>query len=80
MAKNGSKQVFGDTSLHNLLFYKQVCSMGQKMVFNYHMVSAKVSTTIVIPYSYPMGHHSHSFVSKKGLKWLKTGFKRYLPP
>jgi hypothetical protein len=28
MAKNGSKQVFDDTYLHNLLFYTQVYSMG----------------------------------------------------
>jgi hypothetical protein len=25
----GRKQVFDDTYLHNLLFYKQICSMGQ---------------------------------------------------
>ena len=74
MAKDGSKQVFDDTYLHTLLFYTQVCSMGLKMVFNYHMVSPKVSTTLMIPYSYPMGHHNHSFVSKNGQKWLKTGF------
>jgi hypothetical protein len=39
MAKNGSKQVFDDTYVHNLLFYTQVCSMDQKRVFNYYMVS-----------------------------------------
>ena len=30
MAKNGWKQVFDDTYLHNLLFYTQVCSKGQQ--------------------------------------------------
>jgi hypothetical protein len=74
VSKDGSKQVFDDTYLHNLLFYTQVCSMGQIRVFNYHMVSPKVSTTLVTPYSYPMGHHNHSFVSKNGRKLLKTGF------
>jgi hypothetical protein len=54
--------------------------MGQKVVFNYLMVSPKVITNLMIPYSYPMGHHSHSFLSKIGQKWLKTGFWQYLPP
>ena len=80
MTKSCWKQVFDDTYLRNLLFYTQVCSMGQQRVFNYHMVSPKVSTTLVTPYSYPMSHHNHSFVSKNGRKWLKTGFKRHLPP
>jgi hypothetical protein len=31
-------------------------------------------TTLMSPYSYPMGHHSHSFVSQNGSKRLKTGF------
>jgi hypothetical protein len=61
MAKNGWKQVFDDSYLHNLLFYTQVYSMGQQMVFNYSMVSFKVSTTLMTPNSCPMGHHSHSF-------------------
>ena len=80
MAKNGWKQVLDDTYLHNLLFYTQVWSMGQQRVFNYPMVSLKVSTTLLAPYSYPMGHHSHPFVTKNGWKWLKTGVWCYLPP
>jgi hypothetical protein len=28
MAENGSKQVYDDTYLHNLLFYTQICSIG----------------------------------------------------
>jgi hypothetical protein len=67
-AKNGSKQVFDNTYFHNLLFYTQVCFMGQQRVINYYMVSPKVSTKLVTPYSYPMGHHKHSFVSKNGRK------------
>jgi hypothetical protein len=35
MAKNGWKQVFDNTYLHNLLFYTQICSMGQQVVFSY---------------------------------------------
>jgi hypothetical protein len=53
MAKNGSKQVFDDTYLRNLLFYTQVYSMGQQMVFNYPMVSPKVPTTLMTPNSFP---------------------------
>jgi hypothetical protein len=48
--------------------------MGHQALFDYPMVSPKVTTTFMTPYSYPMGHHSHSFVSKKGQKRLKTGF------
>jgi hypothetical protein len=43
-------------------------------VFDYPMVSPKVPTALTTPYSYPMGHHSHSFVSQNGPKRLKTGF------
>jgi hypothetical protein len=68
MAENGSEQVYDDTYLHNLLFHTQICSMGQQVVFNYPMVSPKVSTTLMTLYSYPMGHHSHSFVSRNGRK------------
>jgi hypothetical protein len=28
------------------------------------MISPKVPATLMTPYSYHMGHHSHSFVSK----------------
>ena len=80
MKENGWKQVFDDTYLHNLLFYTQICSIGQWVMFNYPMVSPKVPTTLMTPYSCPMGHYSHSFVSKNGRKRLKTGFWRYLPP
>jgi hypothetical protein len=37
-------------------------------VFNYLMVSPNMPTTLMTSYSYPMGHHSHSFVSKKRQK------------
>jgi hypothetical protein len=47
--------------------------MGQQVVFNYPMVSPKVPTTLMTLCSYPMGHHSHSFVSINGRKRLKTG-------
>jgi hypothetical protein len=73
MAENGRKQVFDDTYLHNLLFHTQICSIGQRVVFNYPMVSLKVPTTLITPYSYHMGHHSHSFVSQNSPKRLKTG-------
>jgi hypothetical protein len=65
MIKNGLKQVFDDTYLHDFLFYTQVCSMGQQVVYNYPMVSPKVPTTIKTPYRYPVGHYSHSFVTTK---------------
>jgi hypothetical protein len=74
MAKNGWKQVLDKTYLHNLLFHIQICSMGQQVVFNYPMVSPKVPVTLMTPYKYPLGHHSHSFVIKNGRKWLKTRF------
>jgi hypothetical protein len=80
MAKNGSKQVYDDIYLHNLLFYTQICSIGQQVVFNYPMVSPKMPTTLMTLYSYPMGHHSHSFVSRNRRKWLKTGLWQSLLP
>jgi hypothetical protein len=40
----------------------------------YPIMSLKVSNTLMTPYSYPIGHHSHSFVSKKGWKWFKKVF------
>ena len=73
MAENGSKQVYDDTYLHNFLFYTQICSMGQQVVFNYPMVLPSVPTTLMTQCKYPMGHHSHSFVAQNGRKWLKTG-------
>ena len=60
MAENGSKQVFDDSYLHNFIFYTQICFIGQKVVFNYLMVSPKVPTTLMTPYDYPMGDYSHS--------------------
>jgi hypothetical protein len=48
--------------------------VGQQVVFNYLMVSPKVPTILMTPYNYPMCHYSHSFISKNGGKWLKTGF------
>ena len=80
MAENGWKQIFDDTHFQNLLFYTQICSMGQQIVFNCPMVLPKVPSTLTTPYSYHMGHHSHWFVSKNGQKRLKTGFWRYLLP
>ena len=74
MAKIRWKQVFDDTYHRNLLFYAKICSMGKQMVFNYLMLSPKVPTTLMTPYSYPMSHLSQSFVRKNGLKRLKTGF------
>jgi hypothetical protein len=34
MAENGWKQVFDHTYFQNLLFYTQICSMGQQVVLN----------------------------------------------
>jgi hypothetical protein len=34
--------------------------------FNYSMVSPEVPTTLMTPYNYSMGYHSHSFVTKNG--------------
>jgi hypothetical protein len=48
--------------------------MGQQVVFNDPMVLPEVSATLITPYSCPMGHHGHSFLSKNGRKRLKTGF------
>jgi hypothetical protein len=79
-AKNGWKQVFDDTYVYNLLFHTLICSIGQKAVFNYPMVSPKVPFTLLTPYSYPMCNHSNSFVSENGRKWLIAGFWWYLPP
>ena len=72
MIKNGQKQVFDNT--HDFLFYTQVCSMGQQVALNYPMVLPKVPTTLKTPYRYPMGHYSHSFVTKKSQKLLKNMF------
>jgi hypothetical protein len=47
--------------------------MSQQVVFNYARVSLKVPTTLLTPYSYPMSHHSHSFV-----KWPKMVGNRLL--
>jgi hypothetical protein len=68
------KQVLYDTHLQNLLFYTQICSMGQQVVFNYPIVSPEMPTMLTTLYSYLMGHHSHSFVIKNDWKWLKTVF------
>jgi hypothetical protein len=74
MAKTGWKQALDNIHLHNLLFQTQISSMGQQVVFNYPLVSRKVPTTLVTPYSYPMGHPSYSFVSKNGQKSLKQAY------
>jgi hypothetical protein len=74
MIKNEWKQVFDDSYLHDFLFYTQVCSMGQQEVFNYNIVSPKGPTTLKTPYRYPMGHYSHSFVTKNSQKLLKNMF------
>jgi hypothetical protein len=52
----------------------QIRSLGQQVVFNYPMVSPKIPTTLTNPYSYPIGHHSPSFVIENGWKWLKIVF------
>jgi hypothetical protein len=48
--------------------------MGQWVVFIYPMVSHKVPTTLMTPYSYPMGHYSYSFVREISRKWFKNMF------
>ena len=53
--------------------------VSPKVVLNYPMVSPKVPTTLMTPYSYLMGQYGHSFVSKISQKQMKTGFWRYLP-
>ena len=70
MVEYGWKMCFDDANLYNLLFYSQTCFKGQWWVFRYPMVSLKVPTTLMTPYKYPMGHHSHSFVSQNGQKRL----------
>jgi hypothetical protein len=54
--------------LHTNMFY------GQQVLLNYPMVLPKVPATLKTLHNYPMGNHSHSFVSKNGQKWLKTVF------
>jgi hypothetical protein len=68
MDKNGWKQVFDNTYLHNT----QVYSMGQLQLFKHPMVSPKVSTTLMTPYCCLMGHYSHSFISKNLPKTVKN--------
>jgi hypothetical protein len=51
-----------------LLFNKTMCLMGQWMVSSYIMISPMVPFTLLRPYSYPLGHHGHSFVTKNGPK------------
>jgi hypothetical protein len=50
------------------------------VMLNYPMVSPKMPTTLMTPYSYPMAYHSYLFVSQNGPKRLKTGFRQYLAP
>jgi hypothetical protein len=52
------KMCFVDANHHNPIFYTQICSMGQWVVFNHPKVSPKLSTTIVTLYIYPTGNHS----------------------
>jgi hypothetical protein len=68
------KHVFGDVYLHNLFIYTQICLRGQQVVFSYPMVSYKIPTTLMTPYSYPMGNLSYSFMNKNGQKRLKKCF------
>ena len=49
MTENGLKQVFDDKYLHNLLFYTQICSMGQQVVVNDPMLLPEVPTTLMTP-------------------------------
>jgi hypothetical protein len=77
LAKNGWKQVIDDTYFHNLLFYTQICLMGQLVVFSYPVVSLKVPTTLVTLNYYPMSHHSHSFKVKKLAKLAENGWKKF---
>jgi ATP-dependent helicase/DNAse subunit B len=58
--------------LHKLLLYTQICSMDQSVVFSYPIISPRVPTTLMNLYSYQLGHHSHSFVTKNGQKRLKN--------
>jgi hypothetical protein len=73
MAENDWKQVCDNIYFWNFLFYKQICSMGQQVEFKYPIVSPTVPTTLRTPYSYPKGHHTHSFVSKNG-QTVKNSF------
>jgi len=68
------KHVFDDASLYKLLFHSQICSTGQLMVFSYPMVSPKVLTTLMTPYSYPIDDHSDSFESHNRRKRVKNKF------
>jgi hypothetical protein len=74
MAENGWKQVFDITYLHNLLFYTQVCCMGQQVVFKYPILSPKVPITLMAQIDYPIGHNSHLYMSENGCKWLNHFF------
>jgi hypothetical protein len=51
------KQVFDDTYLWNLLYYKQISSMGHHVVLNYPRVSFKVTTTLMTSYIYRIVHN-----------------------
>jgi uncharacterized membrane protein len=73
-SKNGRKQVFEDTHFRIFLFYTQICSLGQQVVFKHPMVSPNVPTMLRTPYSYPICHHRPSFVNKSSRKRSKTGF------
>jgi hypothetical protein len=73
MVENGWKHVF-NTCPQNLFSHTLICFMGQQMAVNYPMVSPKVPTTFMTPYDYPIGHHSYSFVRKKGQKWFENMF------
>jgi hypothetical protein len=78
--KTVEKHVFYNVYLCKLLFYSQIWSMVQWVVFSYPMVSPKVLTTLMTPYSYPIGNHSHSFVSKNGQNSWKTCIWRCISP
>jgi hypothetical protein len=44
------------------------------MVASYPMISPMVPFTQTTPHNYPLGHHSHLFVTGKGQKLLKKKF------
>jgi hypothetical protein len=68
--KNGWKQVFDVTYLHNLLFYTQVYCMGQEVVFKYFMLSPKVH---LWPKMITLwGTIATHLWAKNGRKWLNV--------
>ena len=52
-------------STHNIVFWRQ------RMVPHYPKISPMVQSTRMTPYTYPMGHHGHSFVTKNGKRIIE---------